>query len=580
MDRRTFLKGGLVVAGSTFAAGALGGCAAKGSSAAAKESEAATAAEWYGSPLDVSTLDIAETVETEILVCGAGSGGIMATAVAAKEGAKVVCIEKGGSSGSMKTYVGVVGSRIDEAAGVSVDKMAVLNEFTRYTNGWCDPRVARVWVNESGEAFDWICDAVAEFGVTPYFETDTGGAYHGCWPVYPLQHGFSYSYTDEEMAAAQEKVGDNADPSAMVQALPKASTYLLQKAVEWGADVRYLTALVQLERDDDGRVTGAIADNNGSYVRINASKGVILATGGYEADPDLLAQLNPDAASIGGVSMAQMGCVGDGIKAGLWAGGVKDEIPTLMTFARAAVAPDVELGYPYAGTSCWMGDQPFLKVNMRGERVCCESSPYDYPLFVGTAHPGHKLASIWDANYQEHIKAFHTIGCSRIAPSETLTPEGNPNGEGLTFEANDGMIFQAIENGIIQQADTLEELAEKLLMSADALKATVARYNELCERGVDEDFGKESKDMLALGTPPYFGAYFGGHVLCTLDGLKIDEHARVIDEAREPIEGLYAVGNCSGSLFAGSYPELLIGSANGRTITFGRHAVLHILGKA
>ena len=74
MDRRTFLKGGLVVAGSTFAAGALGGCAAKGSSAAAKESEAATAAEWYGSPLDVSTLDIAETVETEILVCGAGSG--------------------------------------------------------------------------------------------------------------------------------------------------------------------------------------------------------------------------------------------------------------------------------------------------------------------------------------------------------------------------------------------------------------------------------------------------------------------------------------------------------------------------
>nr|WP_256368323.1 FAD-binding protein [Adlercreutzia sp. ZJ473] len=133
--------------------------------------------------------------------------------------------------------------------------------------------------------------------------------------------------------------------------------------------------------------------------------------------------------------------------------------------------------------------------------------------------------------------------------------------------------------GIIQQADTIEELAEKLLMPADALKATVDRYNELCEKGEDEDFGKESKDMLALTTPPFCGAYFGGHVLCTIDGLQIDEHGRVLTAEQDPIPGLYAVGNCSGSIYNGSYPELFIGNANGRTITFGRHAVRHILGE-
>ena len=303
------------------------------------------------------------------------------------------------------------------------------------------------------------------------------------------------------------------------------------------------------------------------------------ATGGYEANPDLLAELNPDAAAIGGVSMTQAGCEGEGIKAGIWAGGMKDEIPTLMTFARAAVAPDAELGYPYQGMTCWIGDQPFLKVNLDGARVCCETAPYDYPLHVAALQPEYKLASIWDSDYQNQIVAFHTIGCSRINMSDTVDAAGVPTGEGLSFPACDMMIGAAMEAGIVQQADTIEELAEKLRVDPAGLTATVERYNELAAKGVDEDFGKPAKDLLPLSKPPYFGAFFGGHVLCTLDGLRIDEHMRVLNTERKPIEGLYAVGNCSGSMYAGSYPELFIGNANGRTITHARHAVMHIAGE-
>lgn len=578
LDRRSFLKGGVVAAGAAVFAGALSACApsAPQETGAADETLATTGEAWYGSPADPATFDVVDTVDCEVLVCGLGAGGITAAAAAAEKGMNVIAIEKGAGHGSIKSDIGVIGTRIDT---VEVDPLQMLNEHTRYANGWCDPRVTRVWATESGATFDWISDSIAEFGATPYFEYDVDEGTHGVWPVYPTDHGFHYTYTEEEQAKADAAVAESGDPAAAQGILPQVGDYMLKKAEEWGADLRYETPFVQLAQDENGKVTGAYAKIGDGYVLFNASKGVILATGGYEANPDLLAELNPDAAAIGGVSMTQAGCEGEGIKAGIWAGGMKDEIPTLMTFARAAVAPDAELGYPYQGMTCWIGDQPFLKVNLDGARVCCETAPYDYPLHVAALQPEYKLASIWDSDYQNQIVAFHTIGCSRINMSDTVDAAGVPTGEGLSFPACDMMIGAAMEAGIVQQADTIEELAEKLRVDPAGLTATVERYNELAAKGVDEDFGKPAKDLLPLSKPPYFGAFFGGHVLCTLDGLRIDEHMRVLNTERKPIEGLYAVGNCSGSMYAGSYPELFIGNANGRTITHARHAVMHIAGE-
>ena len=578
LDRRSFLKGGVVAAGAAAFAGALSACApsAPQETGAADETLATTGEAWYGSPADPATFDVVDTVDCEVLVCGLGAGGITAAAAAAEKGMNVIAIEKGAGHGSIKSDIGVIGTRIDT---VEVDPLQMLNEHTRYANGWCDPRVTRVWATESGATFDWISDSIAEFGATPYFEYDVDEGTHGVWPVYPTDHGFHYTYTEEEQAKADAAVAESGDPAAAQGILPQVGDYMLKKAEEKGVDLRYVTPFVQLAQDENGKVTGAYAKIGDGYVLFNASKGVILATGGYEANPDLLAELNPDAAAIGGVSMTQAGCEGEGIKAGIWAGGMKDEIPTLMTFARAAVAPDAELGYPYQGMTCWIGDQPFLKVNLDGARVCCETAPYDYPLHVAALQPEYKLASIWDSDYQNQIVAFHTIGCSRINMSDTVDAAGVPTGEGLSFPACDMMIGAAMEAGIVQQADTIEELAEKLRVDPAGLTATVERYNELAAKGVDEDFGKPAKDLLPLSKPPYFGAFFGGHVLCTLDGLRIDEHMRVLNTERKPIEGLYAVGNCSGSMYAGSYPELFIGNANGRTITHARHAVMHIAGE-
>lgn len=577
LDRRTFIKGGAAAAGAVAIASIVG-CSSKGGGTA--NAENSIAAEWYGAPQDLSVFEGAREVDTELLVIGYGAGGIVAAAFAAQKGLKVNVIEKGGSSSTIKGDIGVIRASIDAGYGVEVDPLLMMNEHTRYTSGFCDPRVTRVWATESGVTFDWLAEIGAEFNATPYWETDVDHGYHGVWSVYPTDHGFHYVYTEEELAAAQEASEKSGDPAAARGVLPDISVYVKKKAEEWGVVVDYNTPMLQLAQDKSGKVTGAYAKaEDGSYVKYNASKAVILATGGYESNHELLELLNPESAAICGYNMAWPTCTGDGIKAGIWAGGMKDDIPTLMTFGRAPVAPDSKLGFPYKGMTCWMGDQPFLKVNMNGERVCCETGPYDYPLHIAAQQPQAKLATIWDANAHDQIVAFHTTGCSRINPSSTVDPQGVLTGEGMGFQASDMMIEAAVEAGILQRADTIEELAKKMLMPPAALKATVDRYNELVAKGVDEDFGKPAKDLQPLNTPPFTAGYFGGHVLCTLDGLKIGPHMQVLDKEKKPIEGLYAVGNCSGSMYAATYPELFIGNANGRTITHARHAVLHILGE-
>jgi succinate dehydrogenase/fumarate reductase flavoprotein subunit len=129
------------------------------------------------------------------------------------------------------------------------------------------------------------------------------------------------------------------------------------------------------------------------------------------------------------------------------------------------------------------------------------------------------------------------------------------------------------------KADTIEELAEKLGIPADALKATVDRYNELAAKGVDEDFGKEAYRLRPVAKAPFYGFFMGGSLLCTCDGLRINRKCQVYDTKHKVIEGLYAVGNCSGGFFSGNYPEYFVGVGVGRTMTQGRYAVKAILGE-
>lgn len=140
---------------------------------------------------------------------------------------------------------------------------------------------------------------------------------------------------------------------------------------------------------------------------------------------------------------------------------------------------------------------------------------------------------------------------------------------GYVQAMNDDLLKQ----GYIVEADTMEELAEKLGLPVDAFTATVERYNELAAKGEDEDFGKESYRLSTLQQAPFYGVrQAGGYLICTIDGIQIDDNMHAIDQDFKAIPGLYVIGDMSGNYFSGSYPSLMAGAAAGRSATFGRLA--------
>jgi hypothetical protein len=216
-----------------------------------------------------------------------------------------------------------------------------------------------------------------------------------------------------------------------------------------------------------------------------------------------------------------------------------------------------------------------MKVNMDGKRFCNESVPYDVILHPLQNEKNGVCCVIWDANYWEHIKRFHTIGCSRQIRSESRPKTYEGFGWLFTF----GFLMKKKLQGHIKKANTLEGLAKKLKLPVEEFKSTVERYNEMARLGEDKDFGKPAKDLLALEKPPYYGVTNAGWLLTTMDGLRINEDTQVLDTKGNAIEGLYAAGDVAGGFFANNfYPELVVGVAVGKTMTFARHAILHMTG--
>lgn len=126
---------------------------------------------------------------------------------------------------------------------------------------------------------------------------------------------------------------------------------------------------------------------------------------------------------------------------------------------------------------------------------------------------------------------------------------------------------------MIVRVDTIRELGEKLdMLDPDEFVRTVERYNELCDKGVDEDFGKEGYRMVKYDTPPYFGVRQSGCIGVTLSGVLIDEDMRVLDSERNLTSGLYAAGTDSGGYFGHTYYNLVDSANDGRCATQGRHA--------
>lgn len=215
-----------------------------------------------------------------------------------------------------------------------------------------------------------------------------------------------------------------------------------------------------------------------------------------------------------------------------------------------------------------LGSQPFLKVNRNGQRFTDESGTYDHMSFSAYNQPGHVYASIFDANMPEDVVRFHTLGCSA---STRKNPEGQLKS-----------LAKKAEEGKAVVADTLEELAEKMGFTGEAkdnFLKTVERYNELYDAQDDADFGKQAYRLSPIRKAPFYGFWMGACILCTLQGILVNEKAEALATNGQPIPGLFVTGDMSGGFFVNNYPCLMPGIAMGRTMTFALKAVKVAMGE-
>lgn len=511
--------------------------------------EEEASADWLGEEPVVDEADITETVECEVLVVGAGSSGCFAAAAAAEAGADTLLIDRFGHdmASGIRDTLSACGSSEQLVDGADVDKQVAARYICDWSQGYARYSLAKLWADRSGETIDWYTNVLAESGISFRHEIDE----HQTSNYQYLDVGHSIQYTDNYTETL-------------------AMDAVLDYAEGHGLTVRYETTMVKLEKDGSGRVTGIIAKNaDDSYLRINASKGVILGCGGYSGNEEMMKALQPQSVEQTCVNYSKPGAKGDGIKACLWAGAIMDTTHTAMIFDRGAVKPDYagEPGKASDGMMFWMGSQPFLKVNLKGERFINEYLPYDMVLHAAASQPHHTYCTIWDSKYPEDCEKFATHGCSRLYPHVNGTAPVFP------METVIGMNEDLEEQGYIVQADTVEELAEKLGLPVDTFTATVEHYNELAANGEDTDFGKESYRLSTLTEAPFYGVrQCGGYLICTMDGIQIDDNMHALDANYQPIPGLYVIGDMSGNYFSHSYPNLMSGAAAGRSATFGRLA--------
>lgn len=555
--RRSFVSG--VAAGS--AAALLGSPLASSGSALAEEE---AAPEWLGTAPEITEESIVEEVSTDILIVGAGNVGMAAAATAAEMGLDFVLCEKFDTVQDTRHWVGGVNTSWQADADVEIDAGKVLNELVRYAEGRCRADVIKVWVDESAETLAFTDGLLAAVGMECSLDTEDYGNQQGGTDYYcvPTQH----------MWRMPEEV-DASNPYAGFKSSKHRNQVFADRVEELGYRIRYEHTLVRLDQDGTGRVTGGVFETDGGYVRIAAAKGVLLATGGYPANPLMMSALSPTAVASCTAPLFSPKCQGDGIRCGIWAGGVHDTDYAPMIFDRGATLPGMNAGYEGEGASAhftgasgrmFIGSQPFMKVNRNGKRFMNESAPYDFAAFAASRQPGGVWASIMDADAPAAAVQNKVVGCAKMG----------------TFDLNkapmDEVYAELIESGVMVRADTLEELAAGLGLPVDAFLEEVERYNGFCDAQADEDFGKEAYRLTPVRTAPFYGFWCGGSLLTTCDGLQIDADMRVLGADMRPIEGLFAAGDCSGSFFSGNYPEFYVGVAVGRSITEGRHAVRYM----
>lgn len=583
LSRRAFL--GLGATAAVVAGAGITGCS---SSASAPKEETGNAAPEAVAPDSVNTAgspdfftpppvpsDIQETKDCDVLVIGLGLSGVAAVKAASEEGASVIGIDKAEAltAVSMAGDFGVVGSKIQQDLGIEwADKTTIMNQLMKDMCYRPTPEFISYWYDNSGAAFDWFVEnADYEVLTSTAADQQTDKEYYIRPKCFPKLEG--YDWTTEYFPYLHGTI--TANPN-MQWCLDAAAA----DAEANGAELLFSTFGEQLIVED-GAVKGAyVHDVDGNYTQINAGA-VVLCTGDIGNNMDMRDHFVPWANEFMCfyTTMDASGVpanTGDGHLMGIWAGG------------HMELGPLAPMTHHMGGP---LGVDSYLQLNMEGKRFMNEDIPGQPIANQLSRQPaskdpemaaaGIKSWQIFDAAWPEQIANMpdgHGYVNHFIAEDEIDKYQTVLSGFGLGYTTKE-MVEGTIAAGGIA-ADTIEELAEGMGLPVDVVTAEIERYNELCEKGHDDDFGKDARRLNPVNTPPFYAYPFGSAgMLVLMGGLECNKKLQPYNDEGEPIENLYVAGNTMGGRYLVEYPVTVAGISLGEALTFGRLAGMNAVGK-
>ena len=538
MSRRNFLTGAILAGGAATLG--IAGCAPKtaGSAETTETTEAevdakAVSPTGAGSANEFATALVTgeepvpdETIETDVVIVGGGASGLCAAVAAAQAGARVVLLEKQaqlGGNGMMPEGMFALGSPLQKAASSDLpSKLSIIANELQFTNFRINWDYWSNFIDGSGESIAWLMDLGVEF--------DRVGSMFNSPDVFHF--------------------GKDGHCEQFIETLIASVNTL-------GVDVRLETPCVAL-KSEDGGVTGAYGRAKDGRIVFVSAAAVCLMSGGFAGDASKVAeymgydttymQTPPAAANVG-----------DGLALATFAGAA-DAPKSCLTASRSV--GDVR------GSDLFVvsAGQPYLWLNEMGHRYVWEDIGMQSMTLVVRANMAQKKCySIFDGTELERlttegafVKRYRTLAFTPL--------------EDLKSELETALAIGPDENGVRTAycADTIEELAEQMGIDPVEARKSVDRYNELCEKGVDDDFGKNSQYLVPVKTPPFYG--FRGTLECqtSIGGIDIDPANRVVTPAGEPIGGLWAGGSDAWKLSMETYNVEVPGSLLGYCVYSGR----------
>lgn len=445
---------------------------------------------------EASSTQEALTKDFDVVVVGAGAAGLATAIEAAEAGAKVAVLEKlpmaGGSTVVSGGIVYGTDSELHKKAGVKDSVEDLVKYWSERAEGQNDVEQLKFVAERSGQTIDWLVKLGVQFGdpaptgtsSVPRAVTSTE---HGAGIIKPLK------------------------------------AYAESKNVEFFMQ----TAATDLISNDKGEVIGVKAvDKEKKEINFMA-KAVVLATGGFDRNPELVKKYATVA--DGQASFAGTGNSGDGLV-------MAEKLNADVVSHGGVIGFRTVEGEPaYTTEVCMLMWMPYLSVNKQGQRFVNEA--IDYPLF-----------------YEELVKQEDKVSYL-IFDGSTYMPA----------------LDKAVEKGSAFAADSLEELAQKAGINAEGLNATVKEYNEMIKTGKDTKFGKNLTGHAAIEKPKYYALKVVPAILGTLTGVKTNLDTQVIDKSGNAIPGLYAAGEvANGDFFNTVYPAS--GTSIQMSLTFGRVA--------